>query len=176
MQKLVIRRASWALLAIMVGSTAIALAQAGQTPTEIHVGGAVKKPSEWTADKLRDSFAAELKKVEYTAKGHKHASNCVPLLALVQAAGPVTDPKHKNYAMRLAVVVSASDGYAVTFGMGDLMPDVGNRQAWLALDMDGQPLAGREAPCKLIVPGDAKPSRAVWGVTKIEVIDPGDSK
>jgi hypothetical protein len=52
------------------------------------------------------------------------------------------------------------------------MPDVGNREAWLALDADGQPLTGRDAPAKLIVPSDAKPARAVWGVTKIEVVDP----
>jgi hypothetical protein len=55
----------------------------------------------------------------------------VPLLAIVQAAEPVTDPKHRNFAMRLAVVVRAADGYAVTFGMGDLMPDVGNHPAWI---------------------------------------------
>lgn len=143
-----------------------------QSETTLHIGGAVSKPADWTADKLRDAFASQIKKVEYTAKGQKHASNCVPLLAIVQAAEPVTNPKHRNYALRLAVVVSASDGYAVTFGMGDLMPDVGNREVWVALDMDGAPLSGRDLPAKLIVPGDAKPSRAIWGVTKIDVIDP----
>lgn len=38
--------------------------------------------------------------------------------------------------------------------------------------MDGQPLAGHEAPAKLIVPSNAKPSRAVWGVARIEVVEP----
>lgn len=160
-----------ALTLFLISGFARGIVQAQEQMT-IHVGGSVSKPAEWTADKLRETFASQLKKVEYTAKGQKHVSTCVPLIAIVQAAEPVTDPKHKNFAMRLAVVVSASDGYAVTFGMGDLMPDVGNREVWLALDADGQSLTGRDAPAKLIVPTDAKPVRAVWGVTKIDVADP----
>jgi hypothetical protein len=138
----------------------------------VRVGGAVNKPVEWSIDKLRETFASQLTKVEYVAKGQKHLSTCVPLLSIVQAAEPMTDAKHKNFSLRLAVVVQAADGYAATFGMGELLPDVGNRQAWLALDMDGQPLSGREAPAKLIVPGDGKPTRAIWGVTRIDVTDP----
>lgn len=168
MRDLVMGRTALALL-LLVGLAGLARAEA---QTAVHVGGAVNKPADWTADKLRESFASQLKKVEYTAKGQKHVSTCVPLNAIVQAADPVTDPKHKNFNLRLAVVVSADDGYAVTFGMGDLMPDVGNREVWLALDADGQPLTGRDAPAKLIVPADAKPARAVWGVTRIEVVDP----
>lgn len=175
MRKVVIRWAVPVLLICHVLPFGFARAEDGESSSPIHVSGAVNKPGDWTADKLRETFGAQLKKVEYTAKGQKHASTCVPLLAIVQAADPVTDPKHKNFAMRLAVVVSASDGYAVTFGMGDLMPDVGNREAWLALDMDGQPLSGRDVPAKLIVPGDAKPARAIWGVTKIEIVDPTGS-
>lgn len=160
-----------ALMSFLIIGLATGIAHA-EAQTAIHVGGAVNKPADWTADKLRETFASQLKKVEYTAKGQKHVSTCVPLIAIVQAAEPMTDPKHRNFAMRLAVVVAATDGYAVTFGMGDLMPEVGNREAWLALDADGQSLTGRDAPAKLIVPGDAKPARAVWGVTKIEVVDP----
>ena len=160
------------LCMLLLCTSAVTVAQTPASDGVIHVGGAVAKSADWTAAKLREAFAAQLKKVEYTAKGQKHSSTCVPLLAIVQAAEPVTDPKHKNFAMRLAVVVQAGDGYAVTFGMGDLMPDVGNREAWLALDMDGQALAGREAPAKLNVPSDGKPTRAVWGITKIEVVDP----
>lgn len=167
---------SWAGLIVMgvllvgVGPSPIRV-EAGASES-LHVAGAVRKPADWTAAKLKEAFAGQLKRIEYTVKGQKHVSMCVPLLAIVQAAEPVTDPKHRNFAMRLAVVVRASDEYAVTFGMGDLIPDVGNHPAWIAIDMDGQPLAGREAPTKLIVPGDAKPSRAVWGVTRIDVVDP----
>ena len=141
-------------------------------PESVHVGGAVNKPADWTVAKLKEAFVDQLKQVEYTVKGQKHVSTCVPLLAIVQAAEPVTDPKHKSYAMRLAIVVGAADRYAATFGLGELMPDVGNHPAWIAIDMDGEPLSGRDAPVKLIVPGDAKPSRAVWGVTRIDIVDP----
>jgi hypothetical protein len=165
-------RAFLLLFALVLWPSETVLAEAGESTPVVHVGGAVSKPCDWDAAKLKETFAGQIKKVDYTVKGQKHVSTCVPLLAIVQAAEPVTDSKHKNFAMRLAVVVRAGDGYAATFGMGDLMPDVGNHEAWIALDMDGQPLSGREAPAKLIVPGDGKPARAVWGVTKIDVIDP----
>jgi hypothetical protein len=165
-------RAALMFCMMLLSASSVGVAQTPASNEVIHVGGAVGKPTDWTAAKLRETFAGQLKKVEYTAKGQKHSSTCVPLLAIVQAAEPVADPKHKNFAMRLAVVVAAGDGYAVTFGMGELMPDVGNRAAWLALDTDGQALSGREAPAKLVVPSDGKPSRAVWGITRIDVVDP----
>lgn len=169
-------KSEWSFLLVLFASVLFisigAQAEAAGSETTLHVGGAVNKPAEWTVAKLKETFAGQLKPVEYTARGQKHVSTCVPLLAIVQAAEPANDPKHRNFAMRLAVVVRATDGYAATFGMGDLMPDVGNREAWIALDMDGQPLSGREAPAKLIVPRDAKPARAVWGVTRIDVVDP----
>ena len=160
-------------LGVLLAVTAVyAKAAESGSPESFHVGGAVNKPADWTVAKLKEAFAGQLKQVEYTVKGQKHVSTCVPLLAVVQAAEPVTDPKHKSFVMRLAIVVIAADRYAATFGLGELMPDVGNRPAWIAIDMDGEPLSGREAPIKVIVPDDAKPSRAVWGVTRIDVVDP----
>ena len=160
------------LLLALLGSSELSVAQTAPVPGVVRIGGAVNKPTDWSADKLREAFASQLTKVDYLVKGQKHLSTCVPLLSVVQAAEPMTDPKHKNFAMRLVVVVRAADGYAATFGMGELLPDVGNRQVWIAIDFDGQPLSGREAPAKLIVPGDGKPTRAIWGVTRIDVIDP----
>ena len=104
----------------------------------------------------------------------------MPLLAVLRVAGvptavtmdPKADPKTKNRLLRLCVVAASDDGYAVTFSLAELIADAGDRPVWVAVDADGQPLAGRDAPVKLIVPDDNKPGRWVHGVTTITVVDP----
>jgi hypothetical protein len=95
----------------------------------------------------------------------------VPLLALVNAAEPKLDPKIKNQQLRFVVVVEGKDGYMATFALAELMPDEGNREVWVAIDMDAKPLADRDAPASLIVPSDQKPERWVHGIKTIRVVD-----
>jgi Oxidoreductase molybdopterin binding domain len=104
----------------------------------------------------------------------------VALLSVLQDAGidtvlkmdPKIDPKIKNYNLRLVVVIHGTDGYTTTFSLAELLPDIGNREAWLALDEDGQALSAKEGPVKLIVPSDAKPGRWVRALDSITVLDP----
>jgi hypothetical protein len=134
----------------------------------------------WTAARIKEVLATEMKPLEHTSHGQKHTSTAVPLLAVLKAAGipvalkmdPKADPHVKNYNLRLAVVVQAGDGYTATFSLGELLPEVGGRESWLALDEDGKPLTERDGPMKLIVPTDQKPSRWVRNVTSVTVVDP----
>src|SRR6266404_4943923 len=113
----------------------------------IRVQGAVPKPVEWSVGKLQEKLATEVRTVEYASRGQKHTSHAIGLLAVLQAAGaptelkmdPKMDPKQKNYPLRLSVVIAGHDGYTVTLALAELLKDLGNRQAWLALDADGQP-------------------------------------
>jgi hypothetical protein len=137
-------------------------------------------PQAWTAARLRTDLAAEIKPIEFTLRGQKHTANAIPLLAVLKAAGapvalkmdPKADPHVKNYNLRLAVVVQAGDGYTATFSLAELLPEIGKREAWLALDEDGKPLPERDGVVKLIVPTDQMPGRWVRDVTSIAVIDP----
>jgi DMSO/TMAO reductase YedYZ molybdopterin-dependent catalytic subunit len=52
-----------------------------------------------------------------------------------------------------------------------LLPEIGHRAVWLALDVDGKPLADESGPVELIVPDDTKPGPWVHGVRAITVID-----
>jgi DMSO/TMAO reductase YedYZ molybdopterin-dependent catalytic subunit len=145
----------------------------------IHVAGAIDKPSNWTVDRLKSELGSDMKKLHYSSHGQPHVSNSVPLLSLLKQCGaavemkmdPSADPQTKNRPVRLAIVVRGRDGYTATIGMAELLPDIGNREAWLALDMDGQPLAEKDGPVKLIIPSDLKPARWIHEIATITVVD-----
>jgi len=171
-----------AMMMIVLVSTRAAWPAEGGAPVQaVRVSGVIAKPGDWSAQRIQADLADQVKPVEYTARGEKHQTRAVALLALLKAAGaptevkmdPSADPKTKLYLLRLAVVVRARDGYTVTFALAELLSDVGNREAWLALEGDGgKPLSENESPLRLIVPGDATPARWVRGVESITVVDP----
>jgi Oxidoreductase molybdopterin binding domain len=150
----------------------------------IHISGAIASPSDWSADQLKSQFASQIKPIEYQSHGQKHTANAVPLLELLKSAGvaidlkedPKADPKTKNAALRMIVVVRGTDGYTVSLSLADILPEIGNHEAWLALDVDGSPLRANETPAKLILPSDVKPGRWVRGIASISVIDPNATK
>jgi Oxidoreductase molybdopterin binding domain len=166
-------------LLIAFSSVGVLAASSADSEPALHVGGDVPKPGDWTVMQLRQDFASDIKAIQYSSRGQQHTCNCVPLLSVLNAAGmqselkmnPNADPKTKNYELRIAVVVEGSDGYVVAFSLAELLADIGNRHAWLALDMDGQPLSARDGPVRLIVPDDGKPARWVRGVQTISVVN-----
>jgi hypothetical protein len=159
----------------------LAATPATRPAATIAVDGAVAHPSTWSADDIRSALAGQVTTIRYESKdGKKHSAHAVPLLAVLESAGaattlkmdPKADPKTKNLPLRMAVVVKGRDGYTATFALAELMPAIGDRPVWVALDIDGQPLAERSAPVELISPADAKPGRWVRGVASVTVVDP----
>ena len=146
----------------------------------VTVNGAVGRSQSWSGDDLRSRFAAELKPVGYDSHGKHHTARAVSLLAVLQAAGvdatlkmdPKVDSRTKNVPLRMAVVVRGRDGYTATFALAELLPDIGDRPVWLAVDADDHPLRDPAAPAELLSPADAKPGRWVRGVATITVVDP----
>jgi hypothetical protein len=149
-------------------------------PASIAVDGVVAHPLSWSAAELRSNLAAQVTEIHYDIHDQHHVAHAVPLLAVLQSAGvgttlkmdPKVDPKVKNYSLRLSVVVKGTDGYTATFALAELLPEIGDRPVWIALDADGKPLADRFAPVELISPGDVKPGRWVRGIASITVVDP----
>lgn len=137
----------------------------------LSVGGDVEKRRTYTNGELAQTFSAAIKDVPFTLKGESGHARAIPLLTLLEAARPKADPKRKNGSLAFAVVAAAADGYTVTFSAGELSPEFGNREVWLALDWNGQPLAGADAPARLIVSGDGKPARWVHGVRLLKVVN-----
>jgi DMSO/TMAO reductase YedYZ molybdopterin-dependent catalytic subunit len=166
------KRTAYLILATLLS---MALAPRGlcAAPLSFHVGGAVERPGDWTAARVLGDLASSAQAVRYTMKGEEHTSRCVPLWALVEAARPRIDPKVKSHRVAFAIVLRARDGYTATFSLAELAPDIGDKKVWLALDIDGKPLPGVEAPARVVVPGEGKQHLLRWisGIASITVVD-----
>jgi hypothetical protein len=112
-----------------------------------------------------------------TVQGSDHGKmisfSAVPLLALLRQAGVAVDSVRGPLVSSI-VVASATDGYRVTFSLGELAPDLGRTVVYVADARDGAPLAASEGPFRLVVPNDQRPGRWVRQVVRIAVrrVDP----
>jgi hypothetical protein len=156
------------------------ISQPARADEGVRVTGTDGTCQTFTAARLKEALASDVKTLEYSSRGEKHTCTGVSLLAVLKAAGvpvglkmdPKADPHVKNYNLRLAVVVQGGDGYTAAFSLAELLPEIGGREAWLALDEDGKPLPERDGAMKLIVPADQRPARWVRNVASVTVIDP----
>jgi Oxidoreductase molybdopterin binding domain len=175
-------RHHYVILSVAILLTGISAAFSADSVPVVHVDGAVTRPGDWTVARLHDELSADIKPIKYTSKGQEHTCNCVPLISVLKAAGvPIdlkmgTDPKTKNAQLHEVVIITGRDGYAVDFSLAELLPDIGNRAVWLALDMDGQPIAPADGPMKVLVPDDAKPGRWVRQLASISVMNTATSQ
>ena len=93
----------------------------------------------------------------------------VSLAGLLRTVGVRTDSlRGPGLATRL--VIEASDGYQVVLTLADLDPSLGGRRILLADRVDGKALPADEAPWRLIVTGDQRPSRSARQVVTIRVV------
>jgi hypothetical protein len=157
----------------------LAIAAIGAGPDTVHIGGSSFKGGDFTVAQLQQQVASEIKPVQYNSHGAPHTFNCVPLASVLKAAGaqtdfvmkPGADPKTKYPQLRQAVIVTGRDGYAVVFSLAEILPMVGDRAVWVALDEDGKPLSDSDGPVRLIIPDDKMPVRAVHEIASIDLVD-----
>jgi hypothetical protein len=163
-------------IALLAGTR---LAFGDETPQTVHVGGTGISGTDWSAGQLQKQFASEITSIDYAGHGPKHTYHCISLVSLLKAAGapvdlkmePKADPKLKSYSLRFVVVVRGRDGYVVAFSLAELLPDMGNRHAWVALDEDGQPISEQNGPIRLLSPDDQKPARSVHQLSEITIVN-----
>ena len=89
----------------------------------------------------------------------------VLLWDLVQAQGLVTADQVKP-ALRHNLLVTAGDGHAVAFSIGEIAPDFGATPVLLAYEMNGAPLPDG---LRMVVPGDLRGARYVKDVTGMDL-------
>jgi len=92
----------------------------------------------------------------------------VPVHALLREAGVRADST-RGPALRMRVVIEAADGYRVVLSLAELDPTLPDRRALLADRVDGAPLAGNEAPFRLLLVGDPRHNRWARQVVAIRV-------
>ncbi|HEY2025945.1 MAG TPA: hypothetical protein VGG78_02990 [Gemmatimonadaceae bacterium] len=88
------------------------------------------------------------------------------LLTIVHA--PVGDSL-RGPALRTYVRIEGADGYAVLLTLAELDASFTDRIAILADRKDGAPLAAKDGPYQLIIPGDKRPARWVRQVVLISL-------
>jgi DMSO/TMAO reductase YedYZ molybdopterin-dependent catalytic subunit len=154
-----------ALLTLLLG---FALAQ-----TEgVELTGLLNTPAKLSLADLQ-KLPAETLEVTFQSgqNTEKHTYKGVRLAALLNQAGLKLEERRKNDKLRKYVVVTAKDGYEVIVAWGELDPEFGNAPILLAWEEDGKALEGKNAPFRLVVPGDKRGGRYVSGVVRIEVRD-----
>lgn len=139
-------------------------------PGQIRVAGAVHTPSTLTEAQLAAMPSRTVQVRFGTEKGgEQHSETGVPLLDLIDRAGPVLTPGRKHDVMSVGILVVGSDGYRALLSYGEISPDAGDRPALLATSQDGAPLGNP----RLVLPGDVKGARYVSGVVELDVVHLG---
>ena len=158
----------WAVPLIL----AAAMAANGQQPAPVQQAVLVVKALSGQTLTLGAQDFAKLPQVKVSAKDHDGKNReyaGVNLRDLLTQAGVATGNEVRGKELADYVVVEAADGYRVVFSLAELDPDFGNTQVIIAERVDGQPLAAKEGPLRLVVPGDKRQARWVRMVTSISI-------
>lgn len=145
------------------------------SPTAVEtfdVGGSVETPLTLTvADLQALDLTAETVDVTYESRDvvEDHTFTGVRLLDLLETAGIPAGAQERNPLLGRYVVITAKDGYQVVLSGGELDPNFGATPVLLAWEQDGEALAGDDGPVRLVVPGDRRGGRYVYGVISIEL-------
>jgi len=102
---------------------------------------------------------------------HGHSLHCdgVSLIALLRASGTVPATPLRGADLAKVVRIRASDGYRVTFSLGELDESLGAHQVLLADRCEGAALSAEDGPWRLLVPADGRPARSARQVEWIGV-------
>jgi hypothetical protein len=85
--------------------------------------------------------------------------------------GPNLTPPQKVPGLRLAVVVTARDGFQAVFSVGELLPELGPTRVLVVDRVDGKALDAAEGPLRLVVLTDQAPSRSARQIRRIQVVN-----
>jgi DMSO/TMAO reductase YedYZ molybdopterin-dependent catalytic subunit len=94
----------------------------------------------------------------------------VALVEVLRAEGAPLGKALRGDALANYVRVTATDGYQVVFGLGELDAEMGAANVVLVDRHEGKPLDDKDGPVRLVVPGDKRPARWVRNVATIELL------
>lgn len=154
-------------LDLLLAATLLATPAAAQTL-------ALKGPTGETGTMTEADIAA-LPRVSITfdAHGAKHRYEGPLLIDVLAKVGAPTGKALRGPALAHAVVVRASDGYAVVYGLAELDPGTRANRVILADKADGAPLDPKNGAFRVVAEGDLRPARGARLVTSIEVVNLG---
>jgi hypothetical protein len=142
----------------------------------VRVSGALPKSG---ALALGDLAALGPVTTTWVAHGQKHEVYGVPLERVLGHFGFDPGPmdksmpkRDKRKGWRMVVVATAADGFQAVFSCAELFESMGATRVFLIWKIDGKPLPPDRGPLRLAVLTDKEPSRSLFSVNRLEVIDP----
>ena len=169
------RRDRYSRIAILIllsltAVTGIASAQApaATQPTTLAVAGDLSKPLSLAASDLK---ALPRKRVEVKAEdGTMHVYEGVLVAEILNRAGAPLGAELRGGALASYVLASAADGYKAVFSLAELDPAFTNSDVMVADTIDGKPLPDSQGPWRIVAPKDARASRSVRMLQRLEVV------
>ena len=163
-----IERNHWARIGLLAGLT-LALAGAGGTfAAELKITGPAGRV---VILSQADLAAIPHYDLQVELEGKAIAFSGVPLTALLERVGAPTGKALRGRALCDIVVVSASDGYAVTLALAETDPMFRKDRVLIADRADGAVLPDEFGPFRLVVEGDLRGARFARMVTEISVVE-----
>jgi DMSO/TMAO reductase YedYZ molybdopterin-dependent catalytic subunit len=146
-----------------------AVEAATQTENSLEVRGDVTNPRRIDAAELRKLPRTETRMPDPHNPGKEIVYSGTPLIEVLKAGGLRLDSGEAGFreTVTITVLVDGSDGYRAVFALAELSPDFTDHVILLADTKDGQSLAPREGPFRIVVPGDKRPTRWVRQVTAV---------
>jgi len=86
-------------------------------------------------------------------------------------SGPGVNAKQKHEGLRAVVIASAPDGFEAVFSVAELLETLGPSKVLLVWQVDGKPLEPKVGPFRLVVLSDKMPTRSLYQLTSLKVVD-----
>jgi len=155
-----------AFIALLINPYTAQLYAQGKEAT-VRVSGEVTTPIELKAADLQQFSQTDVKRKD--RDGNDHTYTGVILADILQKAGATIGKDLTKENLAKYVLVEASDGYQIVFGLAELDKGFTDRLIILATKIDGKPLAPSDGPFRVIVQDEKKPARCIKQVTAIKV-------
>ena len=144
-------------------------AQAAATVAELRIGGEVSTPLVLTAADLKKMPRKTLSVVNpHDNKTETYEG--VLLEELLKKAGVAQGEKLRGALMATYVVAKAEDGYRVVFSLAELDSGILESDIIVADTMNGESLAPKQGPFRLVAPHEKRPARWVRMLKSITVV------
>jgi DMSO/TMAO reductase YedYZ molybdopterin-dependent catalytic subunit len=156
--------------AVMLAQSSVATPGAEAADATIELKGLVTNPGPVAIADLQQ-MPQETVDVTFESGGgtEKHTYTGVRLYDALDQLGLAIDPEARNPLLSVYIVITANDGYQLVLSGGEIDPNFGHEPILLTWNQDGQPLAGEQGPLRLVVPGDLRGGRYIYGIVSIDV-------
>ena len=146
---------------------------AGGFAPSFRLEGQVTTPNTYDLQALRQLPQTRVRTVFINNEVEEGTFTGVLLWDLIEAAGVVLDPAHRNDLIRKSVLITGSDCYEAVFSLGELIPRLGGSQPVIvAVKRDGELLGPDRGMAWIINTGDKFGDRNVFNVARIQVLSP----